>query len=133
MPGSFFDTNVLIYIVSEDAAKADKAESLLIMGGTISVQVLNEAANVLRAKLRRSWRETLDFLAYTRDVLSVIPVTTATHEAGIGVAQRYGLPIYDSMIVAAALNADCDTLWSEDMHHGLVVAGQLRIINPFRR
>jgi predicted nucleic acid-binding protein len=133
MPGNFFDTNVLIYVVSGDAVKAEAASSLLQDGGTISVQVLNEIVNVLRRKLRRSWLVTHDFLTFVRTCLVVRPVTVATHDAGLEIAERYGLAIYDSMIVAAALEADCDTLWSEDMHHGLVIAGRLRVVNPFQQ
>lgn len=133
MPGNFFDTNVLIYVVSGDAAKAETAALLLQDGGTISVQVLNEIVNVLRRKLHRSWLRTHDFLTLVRACLLVRPVTVATHDAGLEIAERYGLSIYDSMIVAAALDAECDTLWSEDMQHGLVVAGRLRVVNPFQQ
>jgi predicted nucleic acid-binding protein len=47
-------------------------------------------------------------------------------------AERYGFSIYDSMIAAAALLADCDTLWSEDMQDGMLIDARLRIANPFR-
>ena len=58
MPGSFFDTNVLLYVASGDRAKADRAEELIGAGGFISVQVLNEIANVVRRKMRLSWAGT---------------------------------------------------------------------------
>ena len=58
MPGSFFDTNVLIYLASNDAAKADRAEAVVREGGAVSVQVLNEIANVARRKMKLSWQET---------------------------------------------------------------------------
>ena len=51
MPGSFFDTKTLLYLLSPDIAKADRAASLVKTGGTISVQVLNEFASVARRKL----------------------------------------------------------------------------------
>ena len=51
---------------------------------------------------------------------------------GLALAERYGLSVYDAMIAASALHAECDTLWSEDMHDGLVIEDQLRIVNPFR-
>ena len=50
---------------------------------------------------------------------------------GLALAERYGLSIYDSMIAASALEAGCDTLWSEDMQDGMVLDGQVRIVNPF--
>ena len=132
MPGSFFDTNVVVYLASGDARKADRAQQVLRDGGAISVQVLNETANVIRRKIGMSWSDTREFLAGLRALVSVHPVTVETHEMGLMLADRYGLAIYDSMIAAAALSCDCDTLWSEDMHHGLLIDRRLRILNPFR-
>lgn len=132
MPGSFFDTNVLLYIASGDAAKAERAEQLIAAGATISVQVLNEIANVARRKMRYSWERTHNLLSQIRQLLPVIPITLDIHETGIGLAERYTLSIYDGMIAAAALDSGCDTLWSEDMHDGLVIDGRLTVVNPFR-
>jgi predicted nucleic acid-binding protein len=132
MPGSFFDTNVLVYIASGDRLKADRAEALLSGGGAISVQVLNELANVARRKMRMPWPDMHTFLSLLRGLLTVHPLTIETHEAGMTLAERYGLSTYDAMIVAAALHAGCDTLWSEDMQHGMSLDGQLRIVDPFR-
>ena len=131
MPGSFFDTNVLLYLASGDPAKADRAERLVADGGTISVQILNEIANVARRKMRMSWKETSAFLTMMRDLLPVVPVTVETHEIGIALAERYGFSIYDAMIAASAMLSDCNTLWSEDLQHNMVVDGRLRIVNPF--
>jgi len=132
MPGSFFDTNVLLYIASGDLTKADRAEELIGAGGTISVQVLNEIANVARRKMAMSWTDTRAFLSMIRGLLPVEPVTIDVHETGLALAERHGLSIYDAMIAASALHADCDTLWSEDMQHGSVLDNRLRIVNPFR-
>jgi predicted nucleic acid-binding protein len=131
MPGSFFDTNVLIYIASSDPKKADRAEAIVDSGGAISVQVLNELANVARRKMQMPWRETHAFLSFLRDLLTVHSVTVETHETGLALAERYNLSIYDGTIAAAALLANCDTLWSEDMQHGMQLDGRLRILNPF--
>lgn len=132
MPASFFDTNVLVYLASDDAAKADRAEAIVAGGGSISVQVLNELANVARRKMQMSWNETHAWLNTLRGLLTVHPLTVETHEAGLRIAERYGLSIYDSMIAASALDAGCDTLWSEDMQHGMKLDEGLRISNPFR-
>jgi predicted nucleic acid-binding protein len=132
MPGSFLDTNVLVYVASSDEAKADIAERLLKAGATISVQVLNEAANVARRKLGFTWQETRRFLAMIRDVVDVQPITMETHVTGLDLAERHGMAIFDAMIAAAALQSDCDTLWSEDMQNGLLLERRLRIRNPFR-
>jgi predicted nucleic acid-binding protein len=132
MPGSFFDTNVLLYVASGDPAKADRAEELVHAGGTISVQVLNEITNVARRKMGFSWTETRAFLSMIRGLLPVRPLTIDTHETGLALAERYGLSTWDAMIAASALHADCDTLWSEDMQHGVALDDRLRIVNPFR-
>jgi predicted nucleic acid-binding protein len=133
MPGSFFDTNVLLYMASGDPVKADRAERLVADGGTISVQVLNEIANVARRKMRMSWKETNSFLAVVRGLLPVVPVTIETHETGIVLAERYGFSIYDAMIAASAMLSGCDVLWSEDLQHDMAVHERLRIVNPFHR
>ncbi len=132
MPGSFFDTNVLLYVASGDPAKAERAEKLIGDGGVISVQVLNEITNVARRKMAMSWIETGSFLSMIRDLLPVQPITIEIHETGLVLAERYGLSTRDAMIAASALHADCDTLWSEDMQDGLAVENRLRITNPFR-
>jgi predicted nucleic acid-binding protein len=128
---AFFDTNVLLYIASGDAAKADRAEATVAAGGAISVPVLNELANVARRKMRMSWADTHALLDLLRGLLTVHAVAIETHEAGLRLAERYGFSIYDAMIVASALQAGCDTLWSEDMQHGMTLDEGLRIVNPF--
>jgi predicted nucleic acid-binding protein len=131
MPGSFFDTNVLVYLASGDTGKADRAEAVLAAGGTISIQALNELTNVARRKMRLSWDDTRRLLATVRGVVSVVPLSIETHETGLELAERYGLSTYDAMIAASAALHDCDTLWSEDMQHGLLIDGRVRIANPF--
>ena len=127
----FFDTNVVLYLLSADTAKADRAEEMLALGGTISVQVLNEFVAVASRKLRMSWIEIREVLAQIRAVCAVEPLTVETHERALRIAERYGLSIYDALIVAAALLAKCQTLHSEDMQDGQVVERQLTIRNPF--
>ena len=131
MPDSFLDTNILVYLASADIGRAERAEKLIAAGGVISVQVLNELTNVGRRKMRLSWAEMHDFLALVRTFLSVEPITVETHETGLALAERYGLSVYDAMIVASAVLSDCTTLWSEDMQHGVVIDG-VRIMNPFK-
>jgi predicted nucleic acid-binding protein len=131
MGGSFFDTNVLVYVASGDVAKADRAEAAIAAGGAVSVQVLNELANVARRKMRMSWDETHALLGAVRGLLAVHPVTLETHAAGLRIAERYGFSVYDAMIVASAIEVGCDILWSEDMQGGMVLEEGLRIVNPF--
>lgn len=133
MPGPkvFIDTNVLLYLLSADNGKADRAEMVVQTGGLISVQVLNEMANVARRRLAMSWMEINEVLALIRSVCPIAPLTIETHDRGRLVAERYGLSVYDAMIVAAALLGGCETLYSEDMQDGLLIDHQLRIFNPF--
>jgi predicted nucleic acid-binding protein len=132
MPGSFFDTNILIYLASDDPAKADRAEAIVREGGAISVQVLNEVANVARRKMHLTWQETRGFLSSLHDLLTVHPITIDTHELGLALAERHHLGIYDALIAASALLAECDRLWSEDMQDGMAIDKRLRVVNPFR-
>jgi len=132
MPGNYFDTNVLLYLASGDPAKAERAQQLVADGGIISVQVLNEIANVARRRMSMSWTETHAFLSTIRALLPAQPITIDTHDTGLRLGERYRLSIYDAMIAASALEADCDTLWSEGMQDGIVFEDRLRIVNPFR-
>jgi len=131
MSGSFVDSNVLLYLAGEDAAKAEIALELLSEQLSISVQVLNEIASVMLGKFRRSWDETAEVLALVRASVVVHGMDELTHDLGLEIARRHKLQVYDGMIVAAALQAGCGILYSEDMHAGLVVEGRLTIVNPF--
>lgn len=131
MTRCFFDSNVLLYMVSSDDAKADRADQLMQEGGWISVQVLNEIANVSRRKMRHEWRQTHALLASVQQFLEVSDLSMRIHQRGIAIAERYGLSTFDSMIAGSAIDLGCDVLYSEDMHHGLVIEGRLRITNPF--
>jgi predicted nucleic acid-binding protein len=132
MPDSFFDTNVLLYLAGPDVAKAQRTKALIGTGGVISVQVLNEIANLTHRKWRVDWARTHALLAALRNVLVIRPLTVQVHDAGLALAERHQLSIYDSMIVASALDAGCTSLWSEDMHDGLLIEGRLQVRNPFR-
>ena len=90
---AFFDTNVLLYLLSEDAAKADRAEDLLADGGVISVQVLNEFAAVASRKLGLAWPEIREVLGTAQSLCRVEPLTMATHERGLAIAERYGFSV----------------------------------------
>jgi len=130
---SFFDTSVLLYLLSADSNKADRVEELLAERGTISVQVLNEFAAVALRKLRMPLSDVREILDTVRAVCSVEPVTLATHDRGLAINERYGFALYDSMIVASALIAGGKALYAEDLQHGQVIDAQLRVVNPFLR
>ncbi|PTX94747.1 VapC toxin family PIN domain ribonuclease [Verrucomicrobia bacterium LW23] len=125
----FFDTNVLLYLLAADQ-KADKAEALLVGGGVISVQVLNEFASVATRKLKMPWEDIREILTTIRKICTVIPLTLEVHDAGLDIAEKYGLSLYDSLIVAAGVREDCTVLYSEDMQDGQIIEA-VTIRNPF--
>ena len=126
----FFDTNVLLYLLSNDAAKADRAEALLATGGVVSVLVLNEFASVASRKLTMMIPEVREILSTVRSVCVVKSVDVETHDLGLELAERYGFSIYDGLIVAAAVRAGCAILYTEDLQRGQVIEN-LTIRNPF--
>jgi predicted nucleic acid-binding protein len=128
---SFFDTNVLLYLLSADSRKADIAERLVSLGGTISVQVLNEFTQVARRKFDLPAADVISILSALRRSLNVEPLTVSTHDLGIELSTRYSLSVYDSMIVASALQSGATRLYSEDLQAKLLVEKKLRIHNPF--
>jgi predicted nucleic acid-binding protein len=129
----FLDTNVLIYAVAKNEPRASKAEALLAGGGVISVQSLSEFVSVARRKLAMSWAELKEFL----NLICVlcpkpVPISLDTHKAALAIAEKYGYGIYDALVVSAALEAGCKTLYSEDLQDGQIINRQLTIRNPFR-
>lgn len=129
---TFFDTNILLYLLSGEAARADRAEEVVAEGGWVSVQVLNEFAAVTSRKLGMTWPEIREALAPIRALCKVAPMTVETHALGLEIAERYGFALYDALIVAAAQLAGCETLCSEDFQNGQRINGQLLISNPFK-
>jgi predicted nucleic acid-binding protein len=127
----FFDTNILLYLLSSDEDKANLAEELLSDGATISVQVLNEFAAVATRKLHMSIADVREALVSITAVCRVVPLTLDVHEQGLRIAEHYGFSIYDALIVSAALEAECNTLVTEDLQHGQLIGQRLTVINPF--
>jgi predicted nucleic acid-binding protein len=130
--GEFLDSNVLVYAFTADP-RAAAAQVLLESGCIISVQGLNEFANVAKRKLGMTWKEVRDALAAVRTVCpAILSIDVETHVEALHVAERYGFAIFDALMIASALQAGSKTLWSEDMQDGMVIDGRLRISNPFR-
>lgn len=129
---AFLDTNVLVYLIGSDEAKADRASAILALGGVVSVQVLNEFASVASRKKRLSWSEIVDVLNVVRSVCKVESLLPETHDAAVRLASEHNFSFYDALIVASAIAAGCDTLYSEDLQHGRRVERSLTIRNPFR-
>jgi predicted nucleic acid-binding protein len=128
---AFFDTSVLLYLLSEDDVKANKVEEILSAGGVISVQVLNEFTSVATRKLAMPLADVREVLNTVRTLCRTDSLTPEVHDRGVDIAQRYRFSFYDSMIVAAALLGECKTLHSEDLQHRQRIEDQLTVINPF--
>jgi predicted nucleic acid-binding protein len=128
---ALFDTNVIVYAFAKDDHRTKIAETLLAGGGVIGVQTLNEFVAVAARKLAMPWEEILEALSALRELCpSPVPLTVKTHDAALRIAGRYRYHIYDSLVIAAALELRCHTLFSEDMNDGQTIDG-LTIRNPF--
>jgi len=129
---AFLDTNVLVYTLGERDGRTPVAEALLATGGVISVQVLNELASVANRKLKMSWRDVTVALDAIKILCpSPVHLTLATHDEALRLAAAHGYHIYDALIIAAALESECATLYSEDLQGGQIIDGRLTIRNPF--
>lgn len=133
MAEAFFDTNVLLYLLSDDTSKSAAAEAALEAGGHVSVQVLNEFVSVARRKAGLGWAELDDVLATLRAVCRVHPLSVETHDSALAIARRHQLNFYDALIVASAQLAGCTSLVSEDLQDGQRFGRSLVVRNPFRR
>jgi predicted nucleic acid-binding protein len=127
---AFFDTNILVY-AQQTGEKGERARALFAEGGKLSVQVLNEFVAVARRKQNRTWSEIAEAIA---DALVLVDPPLALsldlHIAARTLAESHRMSFYDALIVASAIEAGCDILYSEDMQHGRVL-GELTIRNPF--
>lgn len=127
----FVDTNVILYLLSDDLSKKARSKQILSDRPVISLQVANEFTNVCIKKLNL----TQDALTLSLKVIEkyavFVPFGLSTIHRAIDLKTRYNLQYYDSLIVATALENDCNILYSEDMQHGLVIDNRLKIINPF--
>lgn len=127
---TFFDSNILVYAFSTDIRR-ERALTTIAGGGVISAQVLNEFINVLRKKQRQDWPIVEAAVQSIRFRFpDIAPLTADTHTAALALARDHTLAFYDALIVATAIEAGCDILYSEDMQNGRSIGG-LTIVNPF--
>ena len=128
----FLDTNVIVYQYTKDERGVISEALFEQYDICLSVQVLNEFTNVARRKLKFDWATIDDAIDAIGEASSVIvPITITEHNKAREVAASHQLSIYDACIIACALTTGCDTLFSEDMHSGMVIENRLKIINPF--
>jgi len=133
----FIDTNVFVYLSLDDPHHATKRnEAISLVNSlrdstiTISVQVLNELYNVLlKNKVGDSviQKKLNEIIKYT----TVYDITEATARNAWKIRLKYNYSLYDCLIIASALEADCTTLYSEDLQDGQKIGKSLMISNPF--
>lgn len=130
----FLDTNIIIYAHSDvEPDKQKIAQGIISETATvISTQVLQEAANTLTRKFKHTWKEVSKVLkeAAINNILHAN--TSDTILSACNIAEKYNYSFYDSLIIAAAMECGCDTLYSEDLHDGQLIENALTIVNPFR-
>ena len=133
----FIDSNVLIYLFDDtDTRKSQRAEDIVRRSletgrGCISYQVVQETINVVTRKLNATREDAREFLDVVLAPLWRVNPTRSLYRRGLDLRQRYGFSFYDSLIVAAGLEAGCRTLFTEDLQHGQRVEG-LTVVDPFR-
>lgn len=135
---SFIDTNIFVYQLERlDVRKATIAEQLIEQGiatggACISFQVVQECLNVVlrKAQISLEENETRKYLQSVLAPLLRVQPSLRLYHAALDIQSRYRFSFYDSLIIAAALEAGCKTLYSEDLQHGQRIE-QLTIHNPF--
>jgi len=126
------DTNVLVYCHSNDELnKQEIATSLFAFYPVVSTQVLSEYLNVVKRTLKLPKDEVMDICLQNIELCILQPVGLTTLRSARNLIDKYDFQLFDGIIVAAALEANCHILYSEDLQHGLVVEKRLEIINPF--
>lgn len=127
----FFDTNIVLYALSTDAGRKEWVAERMSQGGLLSTQVLAESANVMRRKFGRNVAEIEAFHDGLVRACRIQIIQPSTIRGALKIVGRYGFSFYDSLIMATALEAGCSILYSEDMQHGQMIEGLLRVVNPF--
>lgn len=127
----FLDTNILVYALLDEGIKQQTAFELFQSGCVISTQVLNEFVQVARKKAKLEWQEITELSNAIQSLTEIVPLDLATHNRALTIATSYGYSFYDSLIIAAASEAGCGVLVSEDMQHSQKIS-DLTISNPFK-
>ncbi len=131
---TFIDTNILVYLSSKDEEKKDKAIKFIykLSNAVISTQVLGEFSNVaLRKKILTS-DKLIEYIKQFSNSFEVTLIKEKTIISAIEIKEKYKFSLWDSMIIASALETDCKILYSEDMHNSQIIEKKLTIVNLFK-
>ena len=126
------DSNILIYNHSLNwEEKMIISLNFFNENPVVSTQVISEYLNVMRKKFKIEKNELMLLSSSWLEKCTVQPVVLSTVKLAQNLIKKYDFQIFDGIIVASALEANCDILYSEDMHNGLIVENVLKIVNPF--
>lgn len=132
----FLDTNIIIYAFSEDEVKKQSIALELLDSHDnnvlISKQVINELANILLKKFKLSSNQVEDAILELDTIVNIVDFNLSTQIKALHIKDKYNLQFYDSLIIATALESRCTILYSEDMHHDMLIENRLKILNPFK-
>ena len=128
---AFADTNIAVYAESDDGEKSKRARTIIEAAPVVSAQIINETVAVLIGKHRFSLADAYEVGAGLMDLCEIVPVSAETIREASRLAIRYQLSHWDALVVAAALMAGCETLYTEDLQHGQIFDGRLTVVNPF--
>ena len=126
----FLDSNICIYAISTDVARAIPALALLSRFPHISTQIINECGSVLARKLGKTLAQRIEFTAFLEKYSRILPLSIDDVHLSHRLQDRYRLSHWDSLAVASALNSDCSIFYSEDLSHGQQIES-LTVLNPF--
>jgi predicted nucleic acid-binding protein len=133
MVAPFLDTNIFVYSITDDR-RAEVALGLLADPFVTSVQALNEFANVAFRKQGLQWSDIRALTqAFQTLADAILPIAPAMHFQALALSEAHQLSFYDALMLAVALDAGCSVFYSEDMHNGVVIREQLRVVDPFRK
>jgi len=126
------DSNILIYNHSLDQKdKRSIARDFFNENPVVSSQVISEYLNVMKRNFKMQKQELMHICSLWLEKCSIQPVIFSTIKLAQNLVNKYDFQIFDGIIVAATLEADCDILYSEDMQDGQVIENKLKIKNPF--
>lgn len=128
---AFVDSNVILYLFDNHSKKSLKAKEILSINPNINSQVLVEVVNVCKRKFGYTKEECLSLWTDISSTCQIVTISSSTIKLCEFLVRKYDFQLFDSLIVASALENDCNILYSEDMQNDMIVENSLKIINPF--
>jgi predicted nucleic acid-binding protein len=128
------DSNIVLYNHDNNEHHTHKkttAARLLDENPVVSSQVISEYFNVMQKKHKVEKKVLIRVSVLWLEKCHIQPVTLTTVKTARQLIDKYMFQLFDGIIVAAAIEAQCDILYSEDMQHNQIINGTLKIINPF--